>query len=707
MLPTHGSEEAAGPVGGRPLSHDADKLIRQLSLVAYIMAEKRPITARDAKNAVEGYYDMSDEAFARRFYADRAELLALGVPIKSNRDEFTGEELYTLTRENYFLPPLHLTDRELAALNTSLFLLEGQFAYAAPLRLALQNLALGRPGVLEQSPAIGVSLDLSGGGHSPEIAARLAKLEGAISKQKTIVFSYFAISTGQEKSRTVDPYGLHFSDSNWYLVGHDHDRDAIRNFRVSRIRGDMRFHTRKERDFRRPADFDPATYRDRAPWALDEPVGEATLYVAPSAAWLVDRLFNKHGEVTTHEDRSATFETQYSDVDRLVEWILGLGGQVLPLGPSDVVAAVVEALENVRDAHAGDTPAIAAPKKIVTEPETPVARPSNPVAPERFAVLQALLADLLETCGTDQSGSIAASVLQDRYQIDDEEMIEQINLLNLVNFGGGCYAVYAELDEEGMINVQKELYGEDFRRPARLSPLEAKAILMALDLVGPQIAGATNSTLASVREKVEIACGGGVPGGQPSTTVDVGVPEDVIGEISWAIERHRLVRITYLSRTSNEVAERVIEPYKLRGVNSDWYVEAWDVGAEGERTFRIDRIQTAERTKETFAPREGLTNLAEQRSLGGTKGSVSVWFSPAIALRESEKRTGASQLRDGALLDTITFDSERWLEDEVIKYRGEAVLIEPAALRARVARRATQILKEVKGAKRLASKSRR
>ena len=70
----------------------------------------------------------------------RAELLALGVPIKSNRDEFTGEELYTLTRENYFLPPLHLTDRELAALNTSLFLLEGQFAYAAPLRLALQNL---------------------------------------------------------------------------------------------------------------------------------------------------------------------------------------------------------------------------------------------------------------------------------------------------------------------------------------------------------------------------------------------------------------------------------------------------------------------------------------------------------------------------------------------------------------------------------------
>ncbi len=689
--------------GGSSLSHDADKLIRQLSLVAYIMAEKRPITARDAKNAVEGYYDMSDEAFARRFYADRAELLALGVPIKSNRDEFTGEELYTLTRENYFLPPLHLTDKELAALQTSLFLLDGQFAYAAPLRLALQNLALGRPGVLDRSSAEGVALDLRGGGHTPEIAARLAKLEGAISKQKTIVFSYFAISTGEELSRTVDPYGLYFADSHWYLVGHDHVRDAIRSYRVSRIRGDMRFHTRKERDFRRPGDFDPATYRDRSPWAYGEPIGEATLHVAPSAAWLVERLFNRHGEVTTNEDRSATFETQYSDLDRLVEWILGLGGQVLPLGPSIVVNAVVDALSRVRDAHAGDAPAIGAPKKIVTRPETPVSRQTNPVAPERFAVLQALLADLLETCGSAPNGSIEAAVLQKRHAINDAELLDQINLLNLVNFGGGCYAVYAEL-EDGVVNVQKELYGEDFRRPARLSPLEAKAILMALDLVGPQIAAGTNSTLAAVREKIEIACGGGVPGGQPSTAVGVGAPEDVISEISLAIRRKRLVRITYLSRTSSEITERVIEPYILRGVNSDWYIEAYDRGAEGERTFRIDRIKTAEQLTESFEARDGLSNLAEQRSVGGNKGSVSVWFSPAVALRESEKRDDASHLTGGAILATITFDSERWLEDEVIKYRGDAVLIEPAALRARVARRATQILKDVRAAKRSASR---
>ena len=49
------------------MSHDTDKLIRQLSLVAFLMAERRPLTTRDIKGNVEGYQEMSDEAFARRF----------------------------------------------------------------------------------------------------------------------------------------------------------------------------------------------------------------------------------------------------------------------------------------------------------------------------------------------------------------------------------------------------------------------------------------------------------------------------------------------------------------------------------------------------------------------------------------------------------------------------------------------------------------
>src|SRR5437016_6686779 len=167
------------------------------------MAERRPLTARDIKSNVEGYQEMSDEAFARRFYSDRAELVALGVPLDSQRDEFTGEELYTLRAERYFLPELDLDDEELAALQTCFYLLEGKFAYAEPLRLALQNLALGRPGFADAPTATAVRVEVLDPDYSPEMPGRLGKLEGAISKQRTVKFDYWSIARNKEKERTV------------------------------------------------------------------------------------------------------------------------------------------------------------------------------------------------------------------------------------------------------------------------------------------------------------------------------------------------------------------------------------------------------------------------------------------------------------------------------------------------------------------------
>src|SRR5215216_5995895 len=184
------------------MSHDTDKLIRQLSLVAFLMAERRPLTARDVKQNVEGYSEMSDEAFARRFYADRQELTALGVPLRGQRDEFTGEELYTLRPDQYFLPPLELTDDELAALQTCLYLLEGKFAYAEPFRLALQNLALGRPGFSEPPTQTAVQVENLDPEYTPEMSGRLSKLEQAISKQRTTKFSYWSISRDEVSERT-------------------------------------------------------------------------------------------------------------------------------------------------------------------------------------------------------------------------------------------------------------------------------------------------------------------------------------------------------------------------------------------------------------------------------------------------------------------------------------------------------------------------
>src|SRR5215213_7144471 len=440
------------------MSHDTDKLIRPLSLVAFLMAERRPLTARDVKSHVEGYSEMSDEAFARRYYSDRSELIGLGVPLHSQRDEFTGEELYTLRSEQYFLPELELDNDELAALQTAFHLLDGRFAYAEPLRLALQNLALGRGDDLESAHEAAVQV--RDPEYTEEMSGRLTKLEGAISKGRTIKFAYEPIE-GRERERTVNPYALFSENGSWYVVGWDHDRKDIRTFRVSRIRGDIRFATRRERDFRMPEDFEPAQYRGKQDWQFGDPVGEAKIELDADTAWWVERMIDR-GSV---ED--GVFTTEFADLGQLAGWVLRQEGRARPLEPPELVDLVRAGIDKVIETHEGEPskPPRAAASRQEAEP---LERPAGPVAPERFGVLQALLAFLLASCGNSTSARIPAVEIVERFKIPPDQLDDHLQLLNLVNFGGGCYAVYAALEDDE-VYVEKELFGDTFRRPPRLT----------------------------------------------------------------------------------------------------------------------------------------------------------------------------------------------------------------------------------------------
>ena len=481
------------------MSHDTDKLIRQLSLVAFLMAERRPLTARDVKGNVEGYSEMSDEAFARRFYSDRAELTGLGVPLHSQRDEFTGEELYTLRSENYFLDRLDLKDDELAALQTALFYLDGKFAYAEPLRLALQNLALGRPGFSEARTDTEERVRVSAPDYSPELAGRLSKLESAISKQRTIKFAYWSPQRDKVTERTLNPYALRLDEGIWYVVGQDLDRAAVRTFRVSRIRSDIRFATRRERDFRLPPEFDVEAHRVPRPWQIGDVrrhgphrgAGRHRLVGAPNARR------RRHARRTASSRRASRASSRSSAgccgrtaVRSRSSPRLSATG--LPTGSPACAKPTTATARRLR--------ASAASTRRVDRGDRPV----GPIAPERFGVLQALLAHVLSACGEGRDARLDADELAARFSIPREELQDTLSLLNLVNFGGGCYTVYAEVDEdEGVVRVDKELYGDVFRRPPKLTPLEARAIRLAIDYVGPTIAAEAHTPLDRVRKKLE------------------------------------------------------------------------------------------------------------------------------------------------------------------------------------------------------------
>jgi proteasome accessory factor C len=671
------------------VSHDTDKLIRQLSLVAFLMAERRPLTARDVKSNVEGYQEMSDEAFARRFYSDRAELVALGVPLESQRDEFTGEELYTLRSENYFLEKLELDDDELAALQTALYLLEGKFAYAEPLRLALQNLALGRPGFAEGATDTAVRVEVLDPDYSPEMPGRLGKLEAAITKQRTIKFPYFSISRNRESERTINPYGLLSDNGSWYVIGFDLDRKDIRTFRLSRIRGDIRFATRRERDFRIPADFDIDAYRGRAPWQIGEPVGEARIELAGDTAWWVMRSFGSAGRLD-----DGAFVTEYSSIPLLTSWVLRQDGRAIPIEPDELRRDVGASLRRVRDAHQGAPPEPAA-ETARTDADGAGERAAAPVAPERFAVLQALLAYLLAACGDAPNAEIAASDIIERFHIPEEELEEHLSLLNLVNFGGGCYTVYAELHGD-VIRVDKELYGDTFRLAPRLTPLEARAIRLALEFVGPMIAADAHTPLDRVRRKLEETFGQFELAQTPRPQVS-SEEEELISTFSRASREHKLVEIEYQKEGEQTYSTHLVEPYKLERSLPYWYVHTWDRTRDGERSFRLDRMRGARLADETFEPREGF----EPTRLGDAR-TAKVLYTKDVARWAVER--GARPLKDGTALAEMPVGSAEWLVGEILSYRGAAIVLEPEDLRRQIAVRARELAPEL-GVARLRIKS--
>ncbi len=659
------------------MSHDTDKLIRQLSLVAFLMAERRAVTARDIKGQVEGYQEMSDEAFARRFYSDRAELIALGVPLHSQRDEYTGEELYTMRSERYFLPPLELTDEELAALQTCLYLLEGKFAYAEPLRLALQNLALGRPGFAEAPTDTALRVEVLDPEYSAEMQGRLGKLEAALSTQRRVTCPYWSLPRDAERERTVNPFALFQDAGAWYVVGQDLDAGDERTFRVSRIRGDIRFATRRERDFRLPQEFDVDRYRGRPPWQIGDPVGEARIEVAGDTAWWVERTFG-----TKVED--GVFATEYSSLPLLASWVLRQDGRALPQAPEELRREVARALRLVRERHEG------APERLAAESdgrvEEEAERPAAPVAPERFAVLQALLAYLLDRCGEDSEAEFPAQDLVDRFNIPFDELEEHLSLLNLVNFGGGCYAVYAELNGD-TIRVDKELFGDTFRAPPRLTPLEARAIRLALEFVGPMIAADARTPLERVRAKLEETFGEFELQQTPEPHVQR-AEEDLVGTLSRGLRERRLVEVDYLKEGEEEVSTHLVEPYSLERRLPYWYVHTWDRTRDGERSFRLDRMRSARLQRGHFEPREGF-DPHEFRDARPAR----IWYSPEIARWELEK--GARRLADGSAVAERPVGSPEWLVGEILSYRGEAVVLEPPELRREIAARARAVQREL------------
>ena len=678
------------------MAKDTEKLIRQLSLISYLMAERRPVTALEIRRDVEGYSAMNEDAFARRFYADRSELDSLGIALTVERpiDGVAEQENYSLRPENFHLPAIAFSDQELAALQTALSLLEGKFAYAEPLALALQQITWGRTNPLgaPENRSIGLAIMASADGH--DLSQRLAKIETAIFRNKTITFDYYTMARDDTGTRKVDPYHLLFK-GEFYLLGYAHERKALRVFRLSRIRGKVAYATKAEHDFKGPPEsFDPRPYANRAEWQFGEVAGNAEIEISERIAWQIERHFGRFGEIQpSGTNGDIVFATPYADRRQLAAWVLRLGEHGRALGPPELERELADRIELLYERHR-DPALQLAPPVVVTADEQARAdvaaaitangatrRTETSIRPERFARLVTLASILIQA---GRGGvKLDAPTVCERMQISDAELREDINVLNVVNFGGGSYVLYAEIDDDGAIDVDPEPYSDNFARPARLLPVEAKALVAAIDLIGEHL---PEGSLASAREKI-VAALGADPMQQGLHVADAVGDDSAIARVaSKAINGRWLLRLDYYKPNEDEFTTRVVEPYALVNGREGWYVASFDPERDDVRHFRLDRIRHAEVTDTPYEPRPEVNPAGELDgwlSTGEVDASriARVWVSPERARWAREQRRVAQELADGSVIVELPFKGTDFLVRDVLAEAGDAAVLEPAEAR--------------------------
>ena len=260
-------------------------------------------------------------------------------------------------------------------------------------------------------------------------------------------------------------------------------------------------------------------------------------------------------------------------------------------------------------------------------------------------------------------------------------------MLNVVNFGGGSYVLYAEITDGGEIEVDPEPYSDNFARPARLLPVEAKALVAAIDLIGDHI---PEGSLASAREKI-VAALGEDPMEQGLQVASPPADDSDISRVaSEAIAQHRLLELEYYKENEDEFSERRVEPYALINGREGWYLASYDLERSDVRHFRLDRIKRAAVARERFEPRPEVNPSADVEGWPRT-GEVPASRRAKVLISPERARWARGAVEDGSVVVELSFAGTDWLVREVLKEAGDATVLEPADAREAVRAAAERI----------------
>ena len=203
----------------------------------------------------------------------------MGIPIYSERGPYGG---FSLVR-GYKMPPLIFTPEEAVAVHLGSSLVEEIWGplYADAARGVTAKLDNVLPDEQRREVAWARRTLVATGMHradSTPLRPLLEKLRRAARQRRRVTMLYQSRSRSEPLERDLEPYALVHRWGWWYVIGHCCLRDALRTFRVDRIR---ELALRRE-TYSVPDDFDVRRYLAEETWF--PPRFEVRMRFSPKAA---------------------------------------------------------------------------------------------------------------------------------------------------------------------------------------------------------------------------------------------------------------------------------------------------------------------------------------------------------------------------------------------------------------------------------------
>jgi predicted DNA-binding transcriptional regulator YafY len=295
--------------------------IDRLVAITTILLNKGMVTAQELAERFE--------VSTRTIYRDVEVLAAAGVPVYATKGNGGGITLM----EGFTLDRAVVTSRESESILLALQTLRA-------VKYPEVDLILDKLGALfkNASGTDWVEVDFSPWGSGPEEKLKFQTIRKGILERQKLEFTYLD-ADGKRSKRVVEPMKLIFKAKAWYLRAWCQTRNALRNFKITRMREvalmEQKFE-RKDYALKIPDS------QDNAP--AKKALVNLKLRFQPQAGY---RLYDDYDERMIHRNEDGTFELNicFPEDQWVYGYLLSFGPEVEVLEPEHIRAILCERMQ--------------------------------------------------------------------------------------------------------------------------------------------------------------------------------------------------------------------------------------------------------------------------------------------------------------------------------------------------------------------------